>query len=175
MGAGILPARADITGVAVDTPGAVIVNKVDQLVAANEYAAYLASSPPIACTIQPYVYKTVPQKTVQPVGVITAKEIATASAQCLSPQVQGNNYNLTLVITFQWYDSAAGIYRNEFTASPCSLPSLGGQAVVPCFAFYALPPNAPTLNKWHRARFQITSPVCCPTFYSEVVPTLNGD
>lgn len=158
-----------------DAPGAFSSNLQDQLNGELGYASYLVGAPAITCNPRVRKATGTPQRTVNPVGVLFARDVAYWSVQCSSVDEPLPSYDLELRIAFQYY---ANGQWNEITETrkDCKRPSSFGQAaIIDCINEFTYPIGHVSAGRYHRARFKILQPYNLPPFFSDPWLMLNAD
>jgi hypothetical protein len=140
-----------------------------------EYDAQYASNPS-PCRLDGLVAEGVPQVDFV-LGVTRAQDHAAGTAECVSLD-QTAEYEIELRVMFQYYDSGSRSWLDiPGTAQTCRIDAQAGQSGLPCATSHLYEVNDPTVNKWHRAKYELLEPIrlgpdYSNPFLSAITPTL---
>lgn len=174
---GIGPASAQevppIDQLALDAPGALLSTALDNAAAQQANAGIrVANATNVTCQYDPTAANGTFEADVGP-AVVKQADVATAPAtECVSLQPFIGEYNITLNIVFQYYNSGTNSWVNiTETAITCQTRSIFRQgALANCTDVYFYPVGHSSLNKWHRAKFDLQSPLDLEPTYSQPWP-----
>lgn len=122
-----------------------------------EYDAEYARDPS-PCRLDGLVAEGVPQVDFI-LGVTRAQDHAAGTAECVSLD-ETAEYEIVLRVMFQYYDSGSRSWVDiAGTARTCRIDAVAGQGALPCATNHLYEIDDPTVNKWHRAKYELLEPI----------------